>query len=438
MRRSSLAALLLASTAPIHGAFAQQAPQPTLTEQETQSTLTATVAQRFEFDTNYRLDDPSLGDTFFTDTTFAVDYFQETESRQLGLGFDAGLRALWEADEDFGWEVASPSGAYLTFLDEGPHLAFDADLEVQTREVNFTDDIIDTGGDIETDDLSQLEGDTREVRYDADVGVTLGPDAPSSFGLRFIGSKIDYSNDDSNLTPRQTGEGQGFWTLQVNPVLSAGLFGSYLRYTADNNADTEVNVAEGDIGIVYEPSDVLQVTAGVGYADRTREDFGEETQSDSGPTVRGNVNYILPDFTVNADGRFTTAAPDPRFSFGLRTTYGLARSQIVGRVFNRYAGAATGGSDEVRITGAAIGLVHDINNVSRVSLDLSYAHQKNLDDEEDPDIDRTDLTASYLYDLTEVVTAEIGYGYSNRIEDPEDAQSHSVFLVIGRTFETGL
>jgi hypothetical protein len=438
MRRSSLAALLLASAAPIPEALAQQAPQPTLVQQEPQSSLTATIAERFEFDSNYRLDDPSLGDTFFADTTFALDYLQETEARQIGLGFDIGLRALWEADESFATEVASPSGGYLTFADEGPHLAFDADLEVRTREVSYTDDIIDTGGDIGTDDLTQLEGDTREIRYDADIGVTLGPDAPSSYGLRFIGSQIEYSDDESDPTPRQTAEGQGFWTVQVNPVLAAGLFGSYLRYTADNDADTEVNVAEGDIGVVYEPSDVLQITAGVGYADRTREDFGEETQSDSGPTVRGNVNYILPDFTINADGRFTTAAPDPRFSFNLRSTYGLARSQIVGRVFNRYAGAATGGSDEIRITGAALGVVRDLNTVSRISLDLSYAHQKNVDNEDDPDIDRADLTASYLYDLTEMVTAEVGYGYRTRIEDPEDAESHRLFLVIGRTFETGL
>jgi hypothetical protein len=439
MQRSSLAVLLLASIAPIHGAFAQQAPQPTLTQPGTRSTLTATIAERLEFDSNYRLDDPSPGDTFFADTTFALDYLQETELRQLGLGFDVGARALWEADEDFGWEVASPSGAYLTFNDEGPYLAFDADLEISSRQVTYTDDIIDSGGEDLPDDLSELEGDTRETRYDADIGVVLGPDAPSSLELRFIGSKWEYSDDeDDDQTPRQTAEGQGFWTVQVSPVLSAGLFGSYLHYTADNAAETEVNVAEGDVGLVYDPSDVLQVAAAVGYADRTREDFGDETQSDSGITVRGNANYILPDFTVDAEGRFTTAAPDPQFSFNLRTAYTLARSQIIGRVFNRYTGASTGGSDELRVTGASLGFVQDLNTVSRVSLDLSYAHQTNLDDDDDPDIDRADLTASYIHDLTEAVTAEIGYGYRTRVEDPQDAQSHRLFLVLGRTFETGL
>lgn len=425
MRRSSLAALLLASTASIHGATAQEDPQ---------TVLTATIAERFEFDTNYRLDDPSPGDTFFADTTFALDYLQETDSRLLGLGFDVGLRALWEAEEDFEWEAASPSGAYLLFEDEGPHLAFDADLSVRTREVNNEDDIDDEA--LGVDDLSQL-GDAREIRYDADVGVVLGPDAPMSYGLRFLGSNIDY-DDDTNLTPRKTVEGEAFWTARINPVLSAGIFGSYLRYSADNNAETEVNVAEGDVGVVYEPSEVLEITAGVGYADREREDFGEVTQSDSGIVVRGNANYILPDFTINADGRFTTAAPDPRLSLNFRTAYALARSQIFGRIYNRYTGAASGGANELRITGAAVGIVHELNTVSRVGFDVSYAHQENLDDDDDPDIDRTNLTASYFHDLTETVTAEIGYGYSRRVDDPDDAHGHRFFVEIGKTFETGL
>jgi hypothetical protein len=36
------------------------------------------------------------------------------------------------------------------------------------------------------------------------------------------------------------------------------------------------------------------------------------------------------------------------------------------------------------------------------------------------------------------VSAEIGYGYRHRIEDPEDANSHRLFLVFGRSFQTGL
>ena len=45
-------------------------------------------------------------------------------------------------------------------------------------------------------------------------------------------------------------------------------------------------------------------------------------------------------------------------------------------------------------------------------------------------------TATYSYDITEVVSADIGYRFRSREQDPEDAQSNAVFFQIGRTFET--
>ena len=94
--------------------------------------------------------------------------------------------------------------------------------------------------------------------------------------------------------------------------------------------------------------------------------------------------------------------------------------------------------DELRVTGAGVGLTRELNSFSSVGLDFAYAHQTNLDDPDDPDIDRTELTASYSRNLTELVTAELGYTYRTRVEDPEDADSHRFFFVLGRTFETGL
>jgi hypothetical protein len=105
-------------------------------------------------------------------------------------------------------------------------------------------------------------------------------------------------------------------------------------------------------------------------------------------------------------------------------------------VFQDYV--STSGGDEARVTGAEIGLTRDINTVSRVGVDFAYATQVNVDDEDEPDIDRTDLTLRYGYDFTEAITAEVGYTFRNRIEDPEDATSNRFYFVIGREFVTGL
>jgi len=55
-----------------------------------------------------------------------------------------------------------------------------------------------------------------------------------------------------------------------------------------------------------------------------------------------------------------------------------------------------------------------------------------------PDTTRTDFVASYEIDVTATVTAEVGYNYRTRKEDPTDTDSHRVFRVLGKTFETGL
>ena len=211
--------------------------------------------------------------------------------RELGLGVDTGLRALWEAEQPFEFVLASPSGAFLTYLNEGPNTAFDADLEVVSRHV---DDDIDAilDEDVPLPDDEEVTGEGYTVRYDAELGFELFPEAPSSYGVRFIGSNIDYT-DDTSGTPQWVAEGQAFWQLRLNPVLSSEVRGSYLGYQADDAADTKIRVAQVDFRLIYERSENLTLGAAVGYADREREEFGETIQSDQGPVLSGDVRYEL-------------------------------------------------------------------------------------------------------------------------------------------------
>jgi hypothetical protein len=77
--------------------------------------LTATVSQRFEVDTNFGLDDPRPGTSYFADTRLALGLLQETPTQTFALGFNTGLRALWEAEEDFDLTFASPSTATAAY-----------------------------------------------------------------------------------------------------------------------------------------------------------------------------------------------------------------------------------------------------------------------------------------------------------------------------------
>ena len=432
----ALAALTLAAAAGIpHLALAQAEP-----EAATGGVLTTTLSQSLVADSNYDLDDPSPGTSYYGDTRIALDYLRQTPTQSFALGLDTGLRSLAEADEDFEFVVASPSTANIDYAVEGADTSFDAGARFRSRRVDFTGPI-DIDGPL-PDDLTGFQEDSIEYRSDADLGFAIGTNSPSTYEFNLAATNFDYNEETgrNNLVPRRSVEGDFLWTLQITPVFAtvAGL--GYYWYSADNDTDEEITVAEGDVGIAYTPSENLRIRGGLGYADRKRDQtiggVRDTTEHDTGPAVRGDIRYVLPDFTLFGEARWTTAAPENRLSGVLRGVYALPRGQVIGRVFQRYGGGQ-GGSDS-RVTGAGIGLTHELTTVSSLAFDASYATQVDEEDPDEPDIDRTDFTASYIHALTASVSAEIGYGFRHRVEDPDDATSNRVFLVIGKTFETGL
>lgn len=444
MRRASLAgpsfaALVLAGSA--GGAFAQaQAVRPDAPDG---SSLAATLSERFEVNDNYNLDDPSPGTSYFADTRLAVDYLRQTDTQSFTLGFNTGLRALWEAEEDFDFVLASPTSADLGYVNEWSNGVFDAAFAYRQRQVDYTIDQDISDPSVPPDDLNQLEGNSRELRYDANVGVLFGTATRSTYELRFLGSRVEYTEDDPDQVARTTLQGQGAWNLALSPVLSSTVTADYLDYSADNTQSTELDRTQVGAGVIYTPSEILTLGAGIDYAKRERTDLNgqgvrETTSDDAGPGVNGSFRYITPDFVFAGRGNWTTAAPTDRFFGTLNANYLLPRGRIGGRVFQNYTGTS-GGGDEARVTGAGLQVVRDINQVSSFGLDLSYAIQVDVEDgpgdAAEPDIERMTLTATYSHDLTESVSADVGYTYRTRDESPESASSNAVFFQIGKTFE---
>lgn len=455
MRLTSLAALMLAGAAATAltaltagGAAAQSRvafpPTPPIPAPDTPP-LTFTLSQSLEADSNYDLVNDPPGTTYYGETRFAVDYLRDTDASVLGLGLDTGLRGVDQPDESFDWIAASPSTAYLDYAAIGIDTLFDVGLRARSRVVDatttlFADDPLDPGA---PDPIGQVREDAREYRYDANIGFAGGTSSPSTWGLRVLATSYDYDETGQNLTPRSTVNPQANWRLQLTPTLSGALFGGYYYYDADDEENTQIRVAEADAGVIYEPTDVLRVGFGLGYADRKREEDNlvtgqrETVDEERGPVVRADLRYTLPEFTVIGNVRWTTAsAEDNHFSGSLGGFYALPRGLLTGRIYQQAVGSSSG--DEVRVTGATIGLDHDINSVSGVGLDFGWAHQVSLEDDDEPDITRTDLVLSYNYDITATINAEVGYNYQTRKDDPVDANSHRVFVVLGKTFETGL
>jgi hypothetical protein len=405
------------------------------------TSLRATISQRVEANTNYRLDPDSAGTSYFGDTRLGFDLLRETSTQAFRLGFDTGLRALWEAGEDFEFTFASPSTANVGYNQVWSDGSFGADLRYRQRNVDFIDDLIfdfEDGEILVPDDLEQLSRDTIEQRYDADLSLVLREDAPSSYRFALEATQFDYRDDAENLRPRSTTYGEAEWLLRLNPVLSGSLLGSYYYFDTEAGTESTVNEAEIDVGLVYEPSTELSTRLGIGYADRTREETidGERltTEDNTGVTLRGGLNYTAADdLIIIADARLTTAAPSTRLSGSLRANYTLPRGSLTASLAQRYTDDTEG--EEVRITTAGIGLTHTINSLSSLGFNFAYGLQMNEDDPEADDISRTDFSATYSRNLTAVVFANIGYRF--RWRDQEDsATSNAVFFTLGRSFET--
>jgi hypothetical protein len=435
MRRLLLASLTLTAA----GAGAQAQPVAPPSEVGVPgSLLTAEIIQNFTLDSNYDLDDPSPGTTYFADTRLAFGLVNATPIQTFALGFDTGLRALWEAEEDFDLTVASPSTATLDYGREWASGEIATFLSYRQSDEDSSETLIDD--DVTTpgiDDLREIERDVIERRLDGGFGLAIATDSPSSYELSFAGSRIDYDEEAEDLTPRTALDGDARWILQLNPLISGVVGAAYSYYDAENPEETQIREGQVDFGLIYTPSDILEVNVGLGYATYKREELQdgsrETLDDDSGYVLLGGVEYLFEDITLNADLRLTNAAPETRLSGEVRAVYPLPRGLVRGRVFQRYGGGDTG--EEVRVTGATIGLDREINELSALGFDLALAKQENLDTDE-PDVERLEFTAAYSYALTEVVTASLGYRFRARNEDPEEATGNAVFVEIGRTFET--
>lgn len=438
MRRAALAPLALAVAA-----APAAAPTPAAA-QMTGTMLSATVSQRLEADTNLDLEEPRPGTSYFTDTRLALGLLNETPTQTFTLGLDTGLRALWKADEDFEFTFASPSSASAGYRQDWASGSIGTNVRYRQQRVDFTRPLDDffvdpvDGEILVPDDPAQREGTATERRYDANVDLALATDAPSSYAFGLAATSIDYSETAGNRTPRDTIDGAATWSLQLTPVIAGTLQGRYYHYQADNPAETRIRETEISAGATYEPIEVLRFGASLGYADRERREIvggvRQTVQDDAGLSFRGSVRYDFEDLVVNASLRVSDAAPDTRVSGEISAAYPLATGRVTGRVFQRFAGGATG--EEIRVTGIALGLQQEIDQFSRLRFDVAASRRENRDDPTDPDIDRLDFTSTYSYDLTETLAADVGYRFRHRDEDPESAQSHAVFLQISRSFET--
>ena len=227
MRRASLAALTLAGAAGIHAAPAQEVALESSAGPRTSPRGSRRASRPIR---NYDLDDPSPGTSYYGDTRFALGYLNETPTQSFALGLDTGLRALWRAEEDFEFIVASPSLGYVAYAQEGVDTALRRGLPRcararWTRPATSATSSTRRPGPACPTTSTRAQDDTRELRYDADVGLVLGTDLAQHLRVRA------WTAPPSTIPTRPAPawcrasqvEGSALWTLRLTPVFSAAL-----------------------------------------------------------------------------------------------------------------------------------------------------------------------------------------------------------------------
>ena len=410
-----------------------------------ESLLRFTLSQSAEADSNYNLDPESPGTSYFGDTRVGVDLVQETPTQRFALGLDTGLRALWEAGQDFEFTVASPTTASVGYGQEWSNAAFDAGVRYRQRQVDYLDDLsfdtifVDGEPVFVPDNLDQLDKDTIEQRYDANLGLELATNSPSSYNFALQATQIDYTEDSEDLSPSGSLNSEALWRLRLNPVLSGALLANYYYYATEAGTESTVNIAELDAGVIYEPSEELSFNIGLGYANRQRREtidgVRQTTEDETGPVVRGAVDYaVADDLALSANARVTTAAPETRLSGALRASYSSAA---------RHADspAESGLHRRQRRTGGSrhhhrnrpqspdqLGLEPELRRLLRPAGEpgrpRGARHQP-----------RRLLGGLLAQPHGELIFANLGYQFRWRDED-DSATSNAVFVTLGRSFET--
>ena len=498
--------------------------------------LTFGIDQRFEADTNQRLQVNRAGNSFTSTTLLSAGFISDTRTQRVRFGTTLPIRLLNLPDDsrrfargrpdlDFSYSRVAPRSdfsASATYRSSDlrfvrpidlitdildpidpvdpidpiplPDPADPADPSDPTPPVDPVDplppDLGDLPEDEELDDLDLIDGrGTRnQVRLNSQLRVGLGGPVTTTFNLGLLETRYSGDVNPALSDTRRLTFGT-FTTLRLTPVTQGTIALSLDRFERDNAAQLRRDTRRISFGINHELTQTLAVNASIGQSWIETEEFGitrerqgidlgaganlalprgsvgfnASTQTtDAGRRSSAALSYNLPmpngSLTLGASARRTQDGTRTNFTIGrnmdlrrgpLSASLGLSRSQegnwgTIGRV--SYSEELRNGSwritllqgfsldiddQETRRTLASAGYTHFINNSSRLNLNAAYSST--------PRTDNARLSATYSRDLTRDWTMNMGYRFDTRSRDSAGrADSHALFLTLGRGFNIGL
>ncbi|MCB6180110.1 hypothetical protein LHP98_18485 [Rhodobacter sp. Har01] len=422
------------------------------------------VEQRFEYGDNLGLDIPEEGTTALASTALSFALISETRTQSFILESGADLRF-----ED------GPAGSDIGIMDPRVNLRYRRDAAnsslslsgyYRESEVDYLrplEDFVNEDGVIELpEDLADLNGSGTRIGFGASAGLELGTSAPLGLQLRAGFSGLDYRDvTDLDLVPIRRSNAGATVRLRFSPVSEGRIALDRKLYDAEDPEQTYRETTSVSAGYSHELSSRAVLDLSLGYSVIDSEEFGVTTREE-GADAGLSLDYAMPNGSASAEFTASTTQDGTRLelTFGrsldlptgaLSARLGLTQPEggdveLIGGLSWRRdlptgrltasverAVKATNQDEQRLTTFVSLGYDHDINAVSGIGLDMSYAliEESGVPGSDD----RASLTARYSRDLTPDWAMNLGLAYQMREETGERSDSLSVFLTLGRSFD---
>lgn len=405
------------------------------------------LENRLEISRNSDLSVPATGTDITDETRLSFGLFSVREIDRLEFTTSGVLIAENLADGgtnvDFGRGAAN-----LAYHREVPAAAFDLGAFYRRDDVDAFDDGI--GDDDETGTRTD---------YGANIGLEIGRTSPIGFDVGAAYEVTEYQ-DASDPTLFDTTETRADAAITFHPSeIATGRLGLRYRLTdEDDPAGTTTESLTTFAGLDYSITERLDLSAEVGYVQTDTEVLGV-TDRTTGPDLRFGLTYEMPVGTASALLRVTTDEDEGQretLEFGrdletplttLSARLGITHADAAGTdLIGRLALArnlpdgsisltlerSVSFDDELEVNSSAgVSWTRNINEISSVSLDLTYEHS----DAPSERIEQVTFGAAYSRNLTADWNFNSGVGYEVRNDGDGHAESPTLFVSLSREFE---